>query len=65
MNNEYGTPTRNTTNTSNANVHYAIYGKLCVLTGWVQVTSTGANVSKVLLTDIPAPKMNTNVYLYD
>ena len=56
---------RNTTNTSNSNIHYHRYGRVIALTGWFILTTTGCTTGKEILTGIPAPKLNVNVFAYD
>ena len=62
---EYRTATRNTTNTSNANVHYSRYGRFVVLTGWFIPSSNGIAAGKEILTGLIRPNMNTNVFVID
>ena len=62
---EYSTCARNTSNTTNSNVHYQIYGRMCIITGWVIPSTNGQQSGKELLTGVPAPGMNVNVFMYD
>jgi hypothetical protein len=63
--NTTGSCSRNTTNTSNSNIHYHRYGGVIVLTGWFILTTNGCTTGKEILTGIPAPKININVFAYD